>query len=116
MTSGLLEGTGKSDMIFNIGMNNGKEGRKLLSTILALAQLEAATTTVRSGGLAVAEKMKVNEWSTYYLPILPETAPIAEVPTTDPPVTDEGVTVEVTRTDDPVTEGATEVAPVVADQ
>ncbi|MED6195921.1 hypothetical protein PIB30_042393 [Stylosanthes scabra] len=45
-----------------------------------------------------------------------KTAPAAEVPTTDPSVTDEVVTVEVTRTDDPVAEGVTEVAPVVTDQ
>ncbi|MED6148351.1 hypothetical protein PIB30_052489 [Stylosanthes scabra] len=40
-----------------------------------------------------------------------ETAPTVEVPTTDPLVTD-----EVTRTDDPVAEGGTEVAPVATDQ
>ncbi|MED6134729.1 hypothetical protein PIB30_039731 [Stylosanthes scabra] len=45
-----------------------------------------------------------------------ETAPAAEVPSTDPLGVDEVVAVEVTRTDDPVAEGVTEVAPVVTDQ
>ncbi|MED6225529.1 hypothetical protein PIB30_094534 [Stylosanthes scabra] len=47
---------------------------------------------------------------------IPTTEPIAEVPTTDPPVVDEVVTVEVTRTDDPAAENVTEVAPAVANQ
>ncbi|MED6197190.1 hypothetical protein PIB30_054354 [Stylosanthes scabra] len=48
--------------------------------------------------------------------IPPTAEPTAEVPTTDPPVADEVVTVEVTRTDDPAAEDVTEVAPAVADQ
>ncbi|MED6219759.1 hypothetical protein PIB30_038688 [Stylosanthes scabra] len=48
--------------------------------------------------------------------IPPTAEPTAEVPTTDPRVADEIVTVEVTRTDDPAAEDVTEVAPAVADQ
>ncbi|MED6122007.1 hypothetical protein PIB30_035653 [Stylosanthes scabra] len=45
-----------------------------------------------------------------------DTGPTIEVPATDPPLTDEVVTVVVTRTDDSAAEGVTEVTPVVADQ
>ncbi|MED6170289.1 hypothetical protein PIB30_029541 [Stylosanthes scabra] len=48
--------------------------------------------------------------------VRPTTEPTVEVPTVDPLVTDEVVTVEVTRTDDPAAAGVTEDAPVVADQ
>ncbi|MED6126462.1 hypothetical protein PIB30_078711 [Stylosanthes scabra] len=47
---------------------------------------------------------------------LTETAPAAEVPSTDPPGIDEVVAAEVTRADDPEVEGTTEVAPVATDQ
>ncbi|MED6127129.1 hypothetical protein PIB30_085167 [Stylosanthes scabra] len=51
-----------------------------------------------------------------FLELVGETAPTAEVPSTDPPGADEVVAVEVTRTDDPAVGDTTEVTSVATDR
>ncbi|MED6145122.1 hypothetical protein PIB30_022120 [Stylosanthes scabra] len=76
---------------------------------ILLKSFEALQARVDEGFLELVGEVPPTTEPTVEAPL--ETAPTAEVLSTDPPVTD-----EVIRTDDPVAEGVTEVDPTAADQ